>query len=131
MTSYNTSGYDASAEIATGYNAVIFGTYRISNGSVSVRDYDDTPLREANVYETIGITRALDDIYTGTLTEYSAETRRMLDLAAGLADSSIDLDGSEWDAWADSVCTCRPDSVMACPACLDAIEARYGDEVPF
>ena len=28
-------------------------------------------------------------------------------------------------------CTCTPLSVMACPACIHAVETRYGAEVPF
>ena len=134
MSSYTTSAYDATPEIGRGYNAVVNGTYRIATGSVSLRDYDDTPLREASVYEANGIIRALDDIYTGKLTEYSSETRRMLDLAAGLVASDIDLDGFDIDGWADGVCTCYdlPDGrAHVCGNCLDASAARWGNEVPF
>lgn len=130
MQSYNTSGYDASVEIMTGYQAVIDGRYSV-NGSVSVRDYDDTQLRQASVFEAKGIMQALDAIVAGTLTEYSAETRRMLDASATLALAEALADSIGWDAYADSVCTCRPDSGLACPACLDASAARWGDEIPF
>ena len=131
MSSYTTSAYDATPEISRGYNAVVNGTYRVGNGTAELRDYDDAPLREASVFEANGIIRALDDIYHGKLTNYSSETARMLELAARAAASDIDLDGFDWDGWADSVCTCTPNSVMACPACLDAIEARYGNDIPF
>lgn len=65
--------------------------------------------------------------------DWDPAARRLgyLALAEGLAASDIDLDGFEWDAWADSECSCTPNSVMACPACLDAIEARYGSDIPF
>lgn len=126
MSSYNTFGYDASAEIMTGYQAVIDGRYSV-NGSVSIRDYDDTPLREASVFETKGILQALDAITAGTLTEYSADTYHMLNASAALATTG----SFEWDAYANSVCTCRPDSGLACPACLDRSAARWGDEIPF
>lgn len=65
--------------------------------------------------------------------EFDPAARRLgyLALAEGLASSDIDLDGFEWDAWADGECTCTPLSVTACPACLGAIEARYGGDVPF
>lgn len=98
MSFYTTSGYDASAEIATGYNAVVFGNYRVHNGTVSVRDYADTPLREASVFETTGIMRALDDIASGKLTGYSAETRRMLDASAAVAlAEAVEFFGGDLD----------------------------------
>ena len=28
-------------------------------------------------------------------------------------------------------CTCRPDDVMACPACRIQAQVRFGDEIPF
>ena len=28
-------------------------------------------------------------------------------------------------------CTCEPGDVSACPACMAAIQAKYGEEIPF
>lgn len=92
MTSYTSFARDANYEIDRGYSAVVAGNYRVAAGCVSIRDYDDTPLRQASPLETAGVIRALDAIVAGELTDYSAETRRMLDLAVALADSDIDLD---------------------------------------
>ena len=51
---------------------------------------------------------------------------RLAEAVAYFTDESMD-----WDAYADTVCTCNPLTVSACPACLDAIEAMYGDEIPY
>ncbi len=111
MSSYTTSAFDANPEIARGYQAVIFGNYQVHGGTVSIRDYDDTPLREASVFETIGITRCLDDMYHGRVTEYSDETRRMLHLAAAVADDDWLIEALEreadWHDYADTVASVR------------------------
>lgn len=111
MQSYTYAGYDATPEITRGYNAVIGGTYRVGGGVVELRDYDDSPLREASIFEAIGIIRALDDMYHGRVTEYSDNTRRMLDLAAGLADDPWMLEALEreadWHDYADTVASVR------------------------
>lgn len=111
MSSYTTSAYDATPEITRGYNAVIVGNYRVHGTSVSIRDYDDSPLREASVFEANGIIRALDDMYHGRVTEYSDETRRMLDLAAGLADDPWMLEAlereAEWLDYCDTIASTR------------------------
>ena len=97
MSSYTTSSFDANPEFVTGYNAVVNGMYQIA-GSVSIRDYADTPLREASVFETTGIMRALDDIASGKLTGYSAETRRMLDASAAVAlAEAVEFFGGDLD----------------------------------
>ncbi len=115
MSSYTLSPTSANVEIDRGYQAVVAGNYRVAAGCVSIRDYDDEPLRQASPLETAGIIRALDAIVAGDLTSYSAETRRMLDLAVALAESDVDLDWyagvlaqeEDWRDYCDSVASVR------------------------
>lgn len=126
MTSYTTRTQFANAEQRNGYEA--------AHAGLTFDHVGLTFIGSGNTYR----------LPTGSELQGILMARSDIDLAERLASSTIDLDAISfdaidaeplpafpWDAYADSVCTCTPNSVMACPACMDAIEARWGDEVPF
>lgn len=126
MLSYNTRNDFANAEQRTGYDALMAGLTMKAAGLVFVQNGNG--YRKATHGEQQGILMAETD---QAVAEYTGKISgvKFADL---LADSDIDLDGFDWDGYADSECTCTPLSVMACPACLNRSAARWDPmDIPF
>jgi hypothetical protein len=125
MSSYNTRSEFANADQRFGYEAVIAGAIAKAAGLTLIKS--NGSYRLPHWPEQQGIAMAENDI---AIAERLAAGAFDLDAISFWAEQEP-LEAFPWDAYADAVCTCRPDSVMACPACLDASAARWGDEIPF
>jgi len=82
--------------------------------------------RKATDLENAGIERQIER-FAEALAAFGCDPD---DAAADYWDARSD-DRIDWDGYADTVCTCKPNDVMACPACLDRIDATYGEEIPY
>lgn len=125
MTSYNTRPEFASAAQRYGYDAVVSGSIAKAGGLILIKDGGS--YRLPHWPEQQGIAMAENDI---AIAERLAAGGFDLD-AIEFGAAQEPLEAFPWDAYADAVCTCQPDSVMACPACLDASAARWGSDIPF